>query len=55
MELCFWPMNNEEIIDVGNSPDTANDNFHILLQWYLENNIKNPVKKVDMMSVQLDV
>ena len=53
--FAFWPMNNEEIIDVGNGPDTANDNFHILLQWYLENNIKNPVKKVDMMSVQLDV
>lgn len=43
--FAFWPMNNEEIIDVGNGPDTANDNFHILLQWYLENNIKNPGKE----------
>ncbi|MFR1599609.1 MAG: hypothetical protein ACLSUR_17560 [Coprobacillus cateniformis] len=43
--FAFWPMNNEEIIDVGNGPDTANDNFHILLQWYFENNIKNPGKE----------
>lgn len=42
-----WQQNDDYIIEVGNGPDTANEHFPVLLQWYHEQGIDDPGEEND--------